>query len=108
MEDKYTLKIPMEIKDLIQKYIERNPSLGFKKVSKYILHLLQIEAKRILDNNPELDDIVKVDKNTYVKRSALSKYKKGELKDNWQSFKINFETGEITKIEDEINNNKKK
>jgi len=100
--------IPMEIKDLIQKYIERNPSLGFKKVSKYILHLLQIEAKRILYNNPELDDIVKVDKNTYVRRSALAEYKRGELKDNWQSFKINFETGEITKIEEEIKNNNKK
>jgi len=71
------------------------------------LHLLQIEAKRILDNNPELDDYVKVDKNTYVRRSALSKYKKGKLKDKWQSFKINFETGEITKIEDEINNKQK-
>lgn len=107
MEDKYTLKIPIELKDLFQKYIERNPSLGFKKVSRYILHLLQNEANRILNNNPELDDYIKVDKFTYIRRSALPEYKRGELTSNWQSFKVNFKTGEITKIEEEIDLNKK-
>ena len=49
MSDKYTMKMPAELKKLFQEYIDKNPDLGFRKVSQFALHILQekaIEIKR--------------------------------------------------------------
>jgi len=43
-DDRYTMKIPRDLKDLFQKYIEKNPGLGFNKVSQLVLHILQEKA----------------------------------------------------------------
>ncbi len=50
---RFHLKIPMEISEVLKNYIEENPLLGFKKVSRYILFILQNEVKKILDNMRE-------------------------------------------------------
>jgi recombinational DNA repair protein RecR len=52
--DKYTMKIPKELKNLFQDYIDKNPGLGFKKVSQFALHILQqkaIEIKKELESD---------------------------------------------------------
>ena len=54
MTEKYTMKIPAELKELFQNYIDKNPDLGFKKVSQFALHILQekaIEIKKELKKN---------------------------------------------------------
>lgn len=54
MSNKYTMKIPAELKDLFQEYIDKNPGLGFRKVSQFALHILQekaIEIKKELKKN---------------------------------------------------------
>jgi len=54
MSDKYTMKIPAELKKLFQEYIDKNPDLGFRKVSQFALHILQekaIEIKKELKKN---------------------------------------------------------
>ena len=56
MSNKYTMKIPAELKKLFQDYIDKNPDLGFRKVSQFALHILQekaIEIKKDLIKNPE-------------------------------------------------------
>ena len=53
MGDKYNTKIPRKLADLFQEYIEKNPQLGFNKVSQYILHVLQKDAERILESGLE-------------------------------------------------------
>lgn len=52
--NKYTMKIPIELKDFFQEYIDKNFELGFSKVSQFILYLLQekvIEIKKELLEN---------------------------------------------------------
>jgi len=54
MSDKYTMKMPAELKKLFQEYIDKNPDLGFRKVSQFALHILQekaIEIKKELKKN---------------------------------------------------------
>ena len=47
MSDKYTLKVPKELKELFQQYIDQNPELGFRKVSHLLLHIIQEKAIEI-------------------------------------------------------------
>ena len=45
--DKYSMKIPKKLKDLFQQYIDKNPDLGFNKVSQFALFILQQKAVEI-------------------------------------------------------------
>ncbi|UCC20412.1 MAG: hypothetical protein JSV62_03745 [Promethearchaeota archaeon] len=45
--EKYSMKIPKKLKDLFQAYIDKNPGLGFTKVSQFILFTLQEKAVQI-------------------------------------------------------------
>ena len=47
MSDKYTMKMPAELKKLFQEYIDKNSDLGFRKVSQFALHILQEKAIKI-------------------------------------------------------------
>jgi len=52
--EKYSMKIPKKLKDLFQEYINKNPDLGFNKVSQFALFILQqkaVEIKKELDKN---------------------------------------------------------
>lgn len=40
-DDRYTMKIPRDLRDFLQKYIKENPELGFNKVSQLALYILQ-------------------------------------------------------------------
>lgn len=45
MSDKrYTMKIPRDLRDFFQQYIDKNPEIGFNKVSQLALHILQEKA----------------------------------------------------------------
>ena len=46
----YNMKIPRELADLFQEYIENHPQLGYRTISQYILHILQDEAKKIISS----------------------------------------------------------
>lgn len=52
---KYTLKISKEMADIIQRYIDRHPELGYRSVSEYITELIRTNVKEIkkelLDSN---------------------------------------------------------
>lgn len=93
--DKYTLKIPKETKELIEKYINIKPSLGFKTVSQYISFLIQTDVKRIFSEVPDLDDYVlvesKSERTTYVLHSKLDEYKQGKLKGNTQTLTLQLD-----------------
>ena len=54
MGDKYNTKIPRKLADLFQEYINKNPQLGFNKVSQYILHILQENARKLLESGLEV------------------------------------------------------
>ena len=54
--DYYTMKIPNKLRILFDKYIKMNDLLGFKNVSQYALYILQQEAVRILNENPNLKE----------------------------------------------------
>jgi len=43
-DERYTMKIPRELKDFFQDYIKSNPGLGFNTVSQFTLHILQDKA----------------------------------------------------------------
>ncbi len=45
--DKYSMKIPKNLKDLFQEYIDKNPDLGFTTVSQFLLFVLQQKAVEI-------------------------------------------------------------
>jgi len=49
MGDKYNIKIPRELADLFQQYIDKHKELGYTTVSQYIIELLRTDAKRIID-----------------------------------------------------------
>jgi hypothetical protein len=84
----HTIKIPMELKEFFQKYITLNPGLGFGKVSKYVLHILQDEAKRILKNHPNMDDYIKISDYKYVLRSTHEPYKIQKLEPTTSEVKL--------------------
>ncbi|MFW9990212.1 MAG: hypothetical protein ACFFC3_16345 [Candidatus Odinarchaeota archaeon] len=51
---KYSMKIPKQLKDLFQEYIDKNPDLGFTTVSQFALFILQqkaVEIKKELDRS---------------------------------------------------------
>ncbi|MHA1232414.1 MAG: hypothetical protein ACTSPQ_17420 [Candidatus Helarchaeota archaeon] len=53
-DDRYTMKIPRELKEFFQQYIDKNPDLGFKTVSQFALHILQqkaFELKKEMEKN---------------------------------------------------------
>lgn len=58
--DYYTLNIPNELRILFEAYLLRNPNLGFKNVSQYLLHVIQGRAEEIIHNNPKLKKIEKL------------------------------------------------
>ena len=58
--DYYTLNIPNELRILFEAYLVKNPNLGFKSVSQYLLHVLQGKAEEIIQNNPKLKRIEKL------------------------------------------------
>lgn len=52
----YTMKIPNDLKLLFEKFIEKYSGLGFRNVSQFALHVLQQEARKILKENPDLEE----------------------------------------------------
>lgn len=66
--DYYTMNIPNELRILYEAYITKYPNLGFKNVSQYILHVLQLKAENIIQKNPDLNKIeeIKLSSGTYV------------------------------------------
>lgn len=55
--DYYSMNIPNELRILFKAYITKYPNLGFKNVSQYILHVLQVKAEEIIKDNSELKKI---------------------------------------------------
>ena len=49
MVDNYNMKIPRELADLFQRYINEHEELGFRKISQFVLHILREEAKKLID-----------------------------------------------------------
>ena len=76
MGEKYNTKIPRKLADLFQEYIEKNPQLGFNKVSQYILYVLQENAKRLLESGLETGreklKTIKIESGSYTKNELLS------------------------------------
>ena len=58
--DYYTLNIPNELRILFKAFLVKNPNLGFKSVSQYLLHVLQGKAEEIIQDNPKLKKIEKL------------------------------------------------
>jgi len=58
--DYYTLNIPNELRILFEAFLVKNPNLGFKSVSQYLLHVLQGKAEEIIHDNPKLRKIEKL------------------------------------------------
>ena len=47
MVNKYTLKIPQELADHFQNFIDEHPELGYKYVSQYCLQILRDKAAEL-------------------------------------------------------------
>jgi len=56
----YNLSVPNELRILFEAYISKYPHLGFKNVSQYLLHILQIEAKKIIQEDKDLKEIKEI------------------------------------------------
>lgn len=82
---KYTIRIPENLKILFQNYIDKYPSLGFDKVSQLVLHVLQREAKEILEKDPGLN-FLKINDKKYVQYDYIDDYlNKKKLKGSSES-----------------------
>jgi len=66
--DYYTMNIPNELRILFEAYIGKFPNLGFKNVSQYILHILQMKAEEIIQKNLDLNKIeeITLSSGTYI------------------------------------------
>lgn len=51
--NRYTMKLPRDLKDFFQEYLDENPGLGFKKVSQYALHILREKALELKKERKE-------------------------------------------------------
>jgi len=45
----YNMKIPRGIADLFESYIEKHPELGYRTISQFIIEVLRVKAKEIID-----------------------------------------------------------
>lgn len=67
----YNMKIPRELADTFEKFIEKNPELGYRKISQYILYILQQHAREILSSNleikPRKEKSIRLKEGTYTK-----------------------------------------
>ena len=52
-DERYTMKIPRLLADFFQEYIDRNPELGFNKISQLALYILQEKAFELKDKMKE-------------------------------------------------------
>lgn len=57
----YTLSIPNKLRKFYEAYIHKYELLGFKTVSEMCLHILQEEAIKLLEQNPELNSDLEAD-----------------------------------------------
>jgi len=71
--DYYTLNIPNELRILFEAYIAKFPNLGFKSISQYLLHVLQMRAEEIIKSNPDLSKIEEIRKLIKNKERLLEK-----------------------------------
>ena len=75
MGDSYTMKIPQELADFFQKYIDNHKELGYKFVSQYVLHVLQDHAKILLNINTiskeKKEETLTLKSGTYTKEELL-------------------------------------
>jgi len=71
--DNYTMKLPHELVDFLEDYIKKNPQLGYRKVSQYILHIIQDHAKKLTDFREKVSDqkTVALKQGTYTKEEML-------------------------------------
>lgn len=72
MADTYTMKIPRELADFFQEYIDKNRRLGFRTVSQYILYALQNHAKDLMETEEEKrQKRITLQSGTYTKEELL-------------------------------------
>ena len=53
MGDSYSMKIPQEMADFIEKYLAEHKELGLKFVSQYVLKILREHIENLLNLGPE-------------------------------------------------------
>lgn len=90
--DYYTMNIPNELRILYEAYIAKNPNLGFKNVSQYLLHVLQVRAEDIIKEDPELRKIeqISLSSKTYILqddgsyKKVISKEFLGKIDQMWE------------------------
>lgn len=90
--DYYTMNIPNELRILYEAYIAKNPNLGFKNVSQYLLHVLQGKAEDIIKEDPELRKIeeISLSSKTYILQNdgsykkVISKELLGKIDQMWE------------------------
>ena len=58
--DYYTMNIPNELRIFFEAFIAKYPNLGFKNVSQYLLHVLQVRAEEIMRENPDMKKIEEI------------------------------------------------
>lgn len=77
----YHFKINNELKKIFEEYIKRFNPFGYKNIGEFLNEIIRVEAKKILQEHPELDRYVKLSKSEYVLASALQDYYKDGLKE---------------------------
>ena len=73
----YNMSVPNELRLLFELYIRKYRNLGYKKVSQFILNILQTKAEEINKENPDLREIkeIKLPSGIYIRQEDGS-YKK--------------------------------
>jgi hypothetical protein len=73
----YNVSVPNELRLLFELYIRKYRNLGYKRVSQFILNILQTKAEEINKENPDLREIkeIKLPSGTYILQED-GKYKK--------------------------------
>lgn len=71
MGDSYSMKIPIDLAEFFQKYIDDHKELGYRFVSQYVLHILQDHAKVLLNKSnvsiEKKETNIKLNSGTYSK-----------------------------------------
>ncbi len=78
----YHFKINNELKKIFEEYIKKFNPFGYRNIGEFLNEIIRVEAKKILQEHPELDRYIKLSKSEYVLASALDDYYKDTLKDN--------------------------
>jgi len=80
--DSYTMKIPKDLADFFERYIQEHKELGYKFISQFALHILQEKARELLEDEKKKEPPLEIKNKITLKEGEYSREDLKKLLEN--------------------------